>query len=239
MHPMIREIVAYAKNVGINRIAISTNGSNDFEVYESLIRLGVNDYSISLDACCSEDGDKMAGGLRGSWQTVVENIKRLSELTYVTVGIVLTPNNIQTVVETVLFASSLGVADIRIISAAQHNQPIEELAQIPKSVLAVHPILAYRVTNILDGRNVRGLRPSDSSTCYLVLDDSVIAGEYHFPCVIYMREKGEPIGKVCDSMREDRVRWSREHNCQDDTICRNNCLDVCIDYNNTCVLGTF
>jgi len=72
----------------------------------------------------------------------------------------------------------------------------------------------------------------DSPICGLMLDDSVIAGDYHFPCVIYMCEKGEPVGKVGPNMRKERKEWVEKHNCYEDKICRENCLDVCISYNN-------
>jgi molybdenum cofactor biosynthesis enzyme MoaA len=117
LHKDIVEIVAYAKLKGIKRIAISTNGSNKIELYKDLIGAGCNDFSISLDACCAEDGDNMAGNVKGSWNKVVENIKLISELTYVTVGVVLTKNNVDSCVETINLAHKLGVNDIRIISA--------------------------------------------------------------------------------------------------------------------------
>ena len=66
----------------------------------------------------------------------------------------------------------------------------------------------------------------------LVLDDSVVAGDYHFPCVIYMRERGNAIGKTSPLMRKERAKWFEEHNCFEDAICKKNCLDVCIEYNN-------
>jgi len=47
-----------------------------------------------------------------------------------------------------------------------------------------------------------------------------------------MREKGKPIGKVNANMREKRIKYSKTHNTYNDKICRKNCLDVCIDYNN-------
>lgn len=75
LHKNIVEVVEYAKSKGITRIAISTNGSNKMELYEKLVIAGVNDFSISLDACCADDGDKMAGGIEGSWKTVVNNIE--------------------------------------------------------------------------------------------------------------------------------------------------------------------
>lgn len=232
LHKNIVEIVAYAKEKGINRIAISTNGSNKIELYQQLVDAGCNDFSISLDACCADDGDKMAGGINGSWDKVIKNIELISKMTYVTVGVVLTPENIDNTIETIRFAHKLGVADIRIISAAQWNEPIPRLNEVEPEIIAAHPILKYRIKHFAEGRNVRGMVETDSKTCGLVLDDSVIAGDFHFPCVIYMREKGEPVGKVSANMRAERVEWSKNHNCFEDEICRKNCLDVCIDYNN-------
>ena len=69
------------------------------------------------------------------------------------------------------------------------------------------------------------------NSCPLVLDDSVIAGNAHYPCVIYMREQGSPIGKVSDDMREQRVAWFNQTDTHSDNICKKNCLDVCVDYN--------
>lgn len=232
LHRDIREIVSYAKEKGISRIAISTNGSNKIELYEELIELGVNDFSISLDACCAEDGDKMAGDKKGSWSVVTTNIELISKLTYVTVGVVLTPENIDKTIETIKFADSLGVSDIRIISAAQYNEPIPGLNNVPDYIKDKYPILNYRINHFAEGVNVRGIRKEDSRKCAIVLDDSIIAGDYHFPCVIYMREKGNPVGKVSENMRQERKEWHDNHDCYKDDICRKNCLDVCRDYNN-------
>jgi len=233
LHKNIVEIVQYAKSKGIKRIAISTNGSNKIELYQKLVDAGVNDFSISLDACCADDGDKMAGNIEGAWDVVIKNIEAISEMTYVTVGIVLTPDNVQRTVDTVLFADKLGVSDIRIISAAQWDRKLEGLEAIPQDVLDRHPILKYRVENFGCGNNVRGMRDTDSPKCGLVLDDSIVAGDFVFPCVIYMREKGLPICKVSRHMREKRVDWYRNHNTFNDPICRKNCLDICRGYNNT------
>ena len=232
LHKNIVEIVAYAKEKGIKRIAISTNGSNKIGLYEDLIKAGCNDFSISLDANCASDGDMMAGYKIGSWNIVVKNIELISKLTYVTVGVVLTPENIGKTIDTIEFAHNLGVADIRIISAAQWNKPIHKLNEVKTEIRKAHPILDYRIKHFAEGRNVRGIRNTDANKCALVLDDSVIAGDYHFPCVIYMREKGKAIGKVSENMRKERKEWFDKHDTFKDKICRENCLDVCIDYNN-------
>lgn len=231
IHPNIVEIVSYAKSKGIKRIAISTNGSNKWELYKSLVDAGANDFSVSLDACCAEDGDKMAGGIKGSFDIVVNTIRELSKLTYVTVGVVLTPENVNRTIDTVYFADSLGVSDIRVIPSAQWNKSIEALGEIDEQILNKYPILKYRVNNFKNGDHVRGMKETDAKHCGLVLDDSVIAGRFHFPCVIYMREQGAAIGEVGTEMRQERLKWFENHDCYEDPICKKNCLDVCRNYN--------
>ncbi len=230
LHKNIIEIVKYAKTKGIQRIAISTNGSNSFELYKKLIECGVNDFSISLDACCAEVGDKMSGGIKGSWNKVIQNIKKLSKLTYVTVGVVYDKNNEKQIKETILFAHKLGVSDIRIIPSAQYNKP--KKIKLSNKLLNQHPILKYRINNMNKGKNVRGIKNTDNKKCNLLIDDCIVAGDYHFPCVIYMRENGKPIGKVNENMREERINWIKKHDCHKDSICKKNCLDVCVEYNN-------
>ncbi|MFZ2992435.1 MAG: radical SAM protein [Microgenomates group bacterium] len=232
MHPNVVEFVKIAKEGGIKRIAISSNGSMPEKMYRNLLDAGVNDFSISLDACCAEDAEKMSGGRKGIFERVASNIEWLSKETYVTVGIVLTDETQSTVVDVVKFAHDLGVSDIRIITAAQYNGALSKLELIPDYILEAHPILKYRVKNLLSGKNVRGISDNDTRKCHLVVDDSVVAGSWHFPCVIHMREGGEPIGRVDENMLEQRKIWSENHDTHLDPICKQNCLDCLVDYNN-------
>ena len=230
-HPKLIDMVKHARARGIQRVAISTNGSAHPDKYRRLVEAGVNDFSISLDACCASDGDKMAGR-EGVFGRIVDNIEMLSALTYVTVGIVITEDNVGEVAEIVRFAHDLGVADIRVISAAQYNALLAGVTSIDPKLVEAHPILKYRVENIKAGRNVRGLREGDSHTCHMLQDDSVIVGDFHYPCVIHMRERGEAIGRVGPNMRAERVAWMLTHDPHNDPVCKKNCLDVCIDYCN-------
>jgi molybdenum cofactor biosynthesis enzyme MoaA len=231
LYPHLLTLVRHCRNRGVKRIAISTNGSAPRYVYEALIDAGVNDFSVSLDACCASFAEKMSGGLCVI-DNVAFNIRWLARRTYVTAGVVLTDENYQEMNNIIRFADSLGVADVRIISAAQENFLLEGVLSIEPELLATHPILKYRARNIRKGRGVRGLQKHDCGTCHLMNDDSVVAGDQHFPCIIYLREGGAPIGKVGPNMRQERVAWLRTHNTHKDPICKANCLDVCIDYNN-------
>lgn len=231
MHPRLPDFVMYSRWVGIKKIAISTNGSVNLEFYKRLLDLGVNDFSISLDACCAEDGDRMSGGIKGAWNKVVNNIRELSKLTYVTVGVVLTEENLPSINDIITFASGLGVADIRIIPAAQNGDKLQNV-KVDAAILAKHPILRYRINNIQQNIPVRGLSDSDSGKCAIVLDDLAVMGDYHYPCIIYMRESGKPIGKIGPNMRKEREEWYNSHDCQKDEICKKNCLDCIVLYNN-------
>jgi hypothetical protein len=173
----------------------------------------------------------MAGGVKGAWDLVVSNIKELSKLTYVTVGVVLTEENVGRVNDIIRFAHDLGVADIRIIPAAQDGDRLRGVI-VDKDLLKSHPILRYRVFNIRYGFPVRGLMLDDSNRCSLALDDMAVMGSNHYPCIIYMREGGAPIGKVGPRMRFEREEWVKSHDTHKDPICKKNCLDVCVAYNN-------
>lgn len=234
MYKHINNLCEQAKLRGIERIAISTNGSFPIEKYKHLIKIGVNDFSISLDACCSSFGDKMSGVI-GSWDNVVYNIKELSKLTYVTVGCVFTKQTLSELENTIKFAHSLGVADIRIISSAQED--ITPIININQNILDVHPILKYRVNNFNNKRPVRGINKTDCHKCYLALDDMACEGDFHYPCIIHLRETKKPIGRMDGNVRKEREEWVRTHNCFNDDVCRKNCLDVCVDYNNMCMVA--
>lgn len=221
------ELVALAKKGGVQNIAISTNGSQDFSTYFNLIRYGVNDFSISLDACCSSTGNTMSGK-SDIWHKVIDNIKALSELVYVTVGVVLTEDNQNETLKIIELADSLGVSDIRVIPSAQHDSAIK--IDISERILQSHPILKYRIES---SRHVRGLCVRDSKKCKLVLDDMAVWNGEHYPCIIYLREQGKPIGKLNKNTRQDRFDWYKKHNSWNDKICNDNCLDVCIAFNNT------
>ena len=235
--PYLVDLVKYTAKANIweSRIAISTNGSALFSLYEELFYAGVTDFSISLDACCTSTASTMAGK-DGYYETILENIKKLSELTYVTVGVVLNDENVKEVDMIIALAHSLGVSDIRIIPSAQYGESLGFIPEIAEKVLEKNPILKYRINNLKEGESLRGLGAGDSRKCYLGLDDMVIANNYHFPCVIYMREGGEPVGSVdeksMEEIRLERLEWIEKTNCLIDHICKNNCLDVCRAYNN-------
>jgi molybdenum cofactor biosynthesis enzyme MoaA len=231
LHPSLPDLVAQAAGTCV-RVAVSTNGSAPIARYEDLVRRGASDFSVSLDACCASTADAMSG-VPGRWDLVCRNIARLARITYVSVGVVLTEANLDEAAGIIRLADSLGVADIRLIPAAQWSRTLARIEAAPE-VLARHPILAWRLENLAAGRPVRGLRPGDNHRCPLVLDDMAVVGDRHWPCIIYLRERGAPIGRFTgiEEVRRQRLAWFLEHDTHADPICAANCLDVCVAYNN-------
>jgi len=230
LYPQLSKLIKVAKKGNIERIAISTNGSNTLEYYKHLINCGVNDFSISLDACCASVGNMMSGN-NLDWNNIIRNIEELSKLVYVTLGIVFTKETSKKLIDVINFGSSLGVADIRIISSTQYNGNTFGLESLKSELLDKHPILKYRVTNFLNKRNVREIFPENERYCWLMLDDMVVKNSFHYPCVIYMRERGLPIGTISKTTRINRLKWMVQTDTYKNPICKNNCLDICIDYN--------
>lgn len=226
------ELVRMCRDGAVDRIAISTNGTAKWSRYQELLASGVNDFSVSLDAGCCAVGDNMTGGIPDAWQKARDTIERLSRETYCTVGMVFTEVNYPDAVASVEYVDSLGPADIRIIPSAQYNEALKVLGGLDPAVLARYPILKYRVDNLNSGRHVRGIRQHDSHKCHLALDDMAVVGDQHYPCIIYLREMGAPVGKFDASVRRRRLDWWQHHDTHKDPICSQNCLDVCVDYNN-------
>jgi len=232
LYPFLNQLVKGCKKAGVKRIAISTNGSADKKLYQDLLNSGVNDFSISLDSGCCSTGEKMIGGIKNSWNKVVDNIKFIAKNCYTTIGVVFNETNYKEALETIMFIDKLEVSDIRIIPSAQYNKALEILSVLPLGLVKKYPILNYRINNLKKDRSFRGIRKTDCKKCWLILDDLAISGQYQYPCIIYLREFGNPISEMDENFREKRIEYFEKHNSFTDNICKVNCLDVCCDYNN-------
>lgn len=225
LHPDLVDMVRYARGKGVQHVALATNGYARRELYEQLLAAGVDEFSISLDAHTAAVGDAMAGGIPGAWERVVGTIEYLSQRAYVTVCIVVAEQNRADAVSTVMLAHRLGVSDIRVTTPAQDRT--QARLELPAEVLLKYPILRYRMT----GDRVRGLTAANTHRCHLCKDDVTVGGQWHWPCAVYMREGGRPIGRMGEDVRAQRERWCNEHDTHTDPICRKYCLDCMSAYN--------
>jgi len=235
--PHIRDYVKRLHNGGVPFISLSTNGTFPINDYEMLVKSGATHFSISIDGMNSVVGDRMSG-VSGAWEKAIESIKFLSKCSYVTASTVFNRDNWEQAPEIIEFIHSLGVADIRFSTATQFNKLVPKLEIIPKEILNKHPILKYRVANLIKGINMRGANPT--KRCWLPMDDMVISGTLHFPCTMACREVGGYIGSILENdgsnktmnkIRAERANWVQQHDCSKDSICQKYCMDFIMAHN--------
>lgn len=218
VHPDFQKIIALCRS-HCEVLGLSTNASFGVDNY---LDLPVDMYSISLD-----DLDHEVLRARGYRDPgLVElTIKELSRSRYVNVGLVIDDLNVGRVEQIVDHILDLGAQDIKLSVSSR------AMAVMPKFSKSYegHPILAYRVKNFNEGKQMRGY---PAKRCGIMQSDVTIVGDKHYPCLVYFREKGDAIGKVNDpNMIADRERWSRAHDCTADPICAKYCMDFKCDFN--------
>lgn len=222
------DIVKLLKDKNI-RVGLSTNGSKSFEYYQELINAGVELFSISLDVHQRDLNRKFTMISNNVFDTVVKNIKEISKSVYVTVGVVFNDDNINHYQEILQFISNLGAHDIRIMTSTKYNKLVK--FEVDEALLSKHKLLKYRIINFNNGLNMRGSDLSETSKCHLVKDDLTILGENYYPCAVYAREKGQPIGKFSSNNVEERYQWFEKHDAYKDPICQKFCMDFKCKFN--------
>jgi MoaA/NifB/PqqE/SkfB family radical SAM enzyme len=221
------DIVRIIRDHGM-RVGLSTNGSRPTQRYLDLVDAGVELFSISLDTHERARNAQFAG-VGGVFDQVVENIRVLSTKCYVSTGVVFNDNNIGQYREILEFISSLGVRDIRVGTDTRYNQVVR--FDLPEALLARHPILRFRVNNFNAGLNMRGSALATTSRCHLVRDDLTIFGHDYYPCAVYARERGKPIGQFGPNNVQERADWFAQHDSHADPICQKFCMDFKCRFN--------
>ena len=199
------------------KIGLSTNGTYGTDKY---LNLGIDMFSISLD---DYDTDILQKRGYKNPDKIIETIVELSKHHYVNVGMVVDSINIGRVEKIIDFILSLGVDDIKLSTSTKDEMPL-----VFKNEYPTHPILNYRVENFKKGYRMRGNPPEK---CHIVKHDVTIVGDYHYPCLVYFREGGAPIAKVSENIMKERLQWFEKHNAQNDSICKEYCMDFKCEFN--------
>lgn len=216
IHKDFKEIVNLCRENSI-RVGLSTNGSDTIESYKSL---PIDMFSISLD-----DYDLNILRDRGyqNPEHIIDVIKELSKIRYVNIGLIIDNLNFERIEGIIDYILNLGVNDIKLSVSSK----CDLMPSFTKEYND-YPILNYRVENFKKNKQMRG-RPT--KRCHIMKNDITIVGDKHYPCLVYFREHGEPIGMFNGNMIEDRIKWSNEHDCCKDLICSKYCMDFKCDFN--------
>jgi MoaA/NifB/PqqE/SkfB family radical SAM enzyme len=218
IHPQFNQIINSCKPK-TKILGLSTNGSWPINDY---LNLPVDMFSISFD-----DYDLNILKSRGykNPEHILNVIKSLAQSKYVNVGLVVDELNVDRIENIIDFLLNLNISDIKLsISTKSPN-----IIPIFTKSYDQYPILNYRVNNFNNKKPMRGY---PAKYCHITKNDVTIVGENHYPCLVYFREKGQPIGNISDpNMMKQREDWSNNHNCHLDPICSKFCMDFKCDFN--------
>lgn len=248
------EMLRVARKSGVNYLSITSNGTLDKQVYVNLIKNGIDEIRISIDAADPEVGETLTRR-KGAWESAVSNIKFLGKYRnestpfHLIANTVVTSTNKRRLPEIVRFLISLGVDDMKLITVVQEKdelgdfieskavcQEIEEILQTyPPEAF---PLLRMKINTVFaaEAIGLAGVEPAKDNQwrCYIPLTERTVDGVYYYPCSVYLREGGEPLGRIDEPQqlqREKTAAFVSKSDCLSDPICHNYCLHCTRNYN--------
>jgi MoaA/NifB/PqqE/SkfB family radical SAM enzyme len=252
--PDLPRMVDYARNIGVAHISITSNGTLPSGRYLDLVRNGIDEIRISIDARNMEMGAALTGRKR-AWSSSVNNLRLLSELRreyprlFLIANTVISRANRADMAEIVRFLLSLSVDDIKLITVVQEKESLGDFACVNdvvkqvEDLLAQHPVEAFpllrrKLKTVFDVDSIGLAEVPDSQRhdwrCYIPLTERTVDSDYYYPCSVYLREGGTPLGRLDDSSEAQRAktaRFARTGNCLEDPICSTYCLHCTRAYN--------
>lgn len=239
------QMMARAKRHGVSYTSITTNGTLPFRAYEALIESGLDEIRVSIDACDPKMGALLTGS-RQAWPRSVRTLERLAGLRaahprlFVIANTVVTRLNRQEVGCIAKFLISLGSCDLKLITAIQEKDTLGSFPEVYSVVKEMETLVrAYspgrfdllkrKIHTVFDPTAIglEEIAAQPDWRCYLPLTERTVDTMYYYPCSVYLREGGEPIGKVGEplSLQFRKIAYFVNNgNCLFDPICRKYCL---------------
>jgi len=134
------------------------------------------------------------------------------------------------------------VDDIKLITAVDERDTLGRFPQIDAvvhaidEVLSMHhpdafPLLRRKLRTVFAPESI-GLdtvhtTDRENWRCYIPLSERTVDAVYYYPCSVYVREGGRPLGRISDSPERqwaNTANFVRHGRCLDDPICRKYCL---------------
>jgi molybdenum cofactor biosynthesis enzyme MoaA len=252
--PDLPDMVSRAKARGVAHISITSNGTLPQRIYRTLVEHGIDEIRISLDAHNPALGMALTQRQK-AWHTAVENIQALAALRdaghafFLIANTVISTINRKHTAEIARFLMTLGVDDLKLITVVQEKETLgafpeaHEILQELEALLSAYPVEAFpllrRKLRTVFATEAIGLvevtTPANTAwRCYIPLTERTVDGVYYYPCSVYLREGGAPLGAISEPaalQREKIAHFVRHGNCLSDPICQRYCLHCTRGYN--------
>jgi MoaA/NifB/PqqE/SkfB family radical SAM enzyme len=241
------EMVSIARALGVERVSVTSNGTMPVEVYRALVDRGIDEIRISLDAADPVMGRALT--LRGgAWAAAVRAVKELAALRaagapfFLIVNTVVGRENRAELPAIVRFLLSLGPDDVKLITEVDEKRSLpdfparDEVARALRELLAGHPrsafpLLRRKLDTVFapDSIGLDAVPPGqdDDFRCYIPLTERTVDALHYYPCSVYLREGGAPLGRVDEPQAAQRAKTAafvERGDCRRDPICREYCL---------------
>lgn len=233
--------------------SLTTNGTAPFAAYQQLIINGLTEIRISLDSYQAQIFDQIVS-VPGTFARVIDNIKKITELRdqhgadiFLVINACVDSSNLQQLNETLDFLLGLKPNDIKFLVVAQDKQNVmrseddllinklsAKLQAYPESAF---PLLRKKIALLFDN-GATGLNDQDCQqlmkNCFIPLTERTIDGKHFYPCSIYLRYQGNPLGRITESFEKQQhqtIEFVRRHDCRTDPICSQFCTNCCKTFN--------
>lgn len=245
--PDLPAMIRHARDAGVPHVSVTSNGTLPWSRIEPLIDSGLTEIRISIDAHEPALGGHFTGRPY-AWGASVSNLARLARLRdsqpsfFLIANTVITATNRHSLAAIVRFLMGLGVDDVKLIASVDDTPTLGRFPEAPALLDEVHELLEVQAVDAFPllrrklgtvfSRDAVGLAEVESGRgddwrCYIPLTEITADRVYYYPCSVYLREGGEPLGRIDESMPQRRARsaqFVREGRCLSDPICVRFCL---------------
>jgi pyruvate-formate lyase-activating enzyme len=243
-----------ARRRGVERLSVTTNGTLPPRRYLDLAAAGLDELRVSLDsadACC---GDALARR-PGAWAATVRTLAALGRARrggapfFLIVNTVVSRANRRRLPEIVRFLLRFFPDDVKLITEVDGRDGLgafPEAAAVRAEVEALLgarppgalPLLRRKLRTVFapDAIGLETVRPPAGRRwrCHVPLTERTVDARFYYPCSVYVRERGAPLGPLADAPEVQRARsarFAREADCLADPICRRYCLHCTRTFN--------
>ncbi|MEZ5963146.1 MAG: radical SAM protein [Planctomycetota bacterium] len=246
-------MVRAAKAHGVGCVSLTTNGTQPPEAYTALVHAGVDEIRVSLDD--AHDGDREASLLPSTWGRAIATVRTLGEMRraghafFLIVNTVVERRNGARLADLVRFLLALGPDDMKLITSVDEKDALSTFAAAPsviaelEQILAGYPpqrfpLLRRKVRTVFagDAIGLESVQPAADGAwrCYIPLTERTVDGRFYYPCSVYLREGGTPLGALAEPQDEQRRKTAafvERGDCLSDPICRRYCLHCTREFN--------
>lgn len=254
---LVRDLPAMIRTArarGVAHTSVTTNGTLPPARYLALVDAGLSEARVSLDAADAAAGDAVAGR-RGAWRAAVETVRALAAERRRRAGFYLVVNTVVRrelrahLPATVAFLLGLGPDDVKLITEVDDRDGPGDLpaaaaaragvaALLARAPAGAYPLLRRKLRTVFapDAIGLAGeeAAPGRPWRCLVPLTERTVDATAYYPCSVYLREGGAPLGPLSDPPAAQRARsaaFVRGSDCLADRICRRYCLHCTRTFN--------